>query len=214
METPERMTAITRLMKEHYGDIAERPREPRDPYRTLIGCVLSHRTRDENSIRATRNLFEEIDGPLDLLAMNLDTLKELIRCSGFYNQKARNIVAISQVLVDDFGGLVPDDRITLMGLPGVGPKTADIVLSYAFGKPAIAVDVHVSRVARRLGLAPDDAGPERVKEALESLVPPDSYRFVDNAFVKHGKEFCRNSKPQCSECFLSDLCTHPNPQSQ
>jgi endonuclease-3 len=101
-----------------------------------------------------------------------------------------------------------------MGLPGVGPKTADIVLSYAFGKPAIAVDVHVSKVARRLGLAPDDAGPERVKEALERLVPPDSYRFVDNAFVRLGKGFCRNSKPQCSECFLSDLCTHPNLQSQ
>ena len=214
MGKAERMTAITRLMREHYGDIDEGPREPRDPYRTLIGCVLSHRTRDENSRRAARNLFAEIEGPLDILAMNQDTLKELIRCSGFYNQKARNIVAISRVLVNDFGGMVPDDRETLMGLPGVGPKTADIVLSYAFGKPAIAVDVHVSRVARRLGLAPDDAGPERVKEALESLVPPDSYRFVDNAFVRHGKEYCRNSDPRCSGCFLSELCTIPSPQSQ
>jgi len=214
MGKAERMTAITRLMREHYGDIDEGPQEPRDPYRTLIGCVLSHRTRDENSRRAARNLFAEIEGPLDILAMNQDTLKELIRCSGFYNQKARNIVAISRTLVDDFGGMVPDDRETLMGLPGVGPKTADIVLSYAFGKPAIAVDVHVSRVARRLGLAPDDAGPERVKEALESLVPPDSYRFVDNAFVRHGKEYCRNSDPRCSGCFLSELCTIPSPQSQ
>ena len=166
MGKAERMTAITRLMREHYGEIDEGPRKPRDPYRTLIGCVLSHRTRDENSRRAARNLFAEIEGPLDILAMNQDTLKELIRCSGFYNQKARNIVAISRVLVNDFGGMVPDDRETLMGLPGVGPKTADIVLSYAFGKPAIAVDVHVSRVARRLGLAPADAGSERVKEAL------------------------------------------------
>ncbi|MBC8223579.1 endonuclease III [Candidatus Bathyarchaeota archaeon] len=214
METPERMTVITLLMRERYGDIDERPREPRDPYRTLIGCVLSHRTRDENSSRAARNLFEEIEGPLDLLTMNQDTLKELIRCSGFYNQKARSIVAISRVLVDDFGGMVPDDRATLMGLPGVGPKTADIVLSHAYQKPAIAVDVHVSRVARRLGLAPDDAGPERVKEALESLVPPDSYRFVDNAFVRHGKEYCRNSKPRCSGCFLRELCTYPGSQSQ
>jgi endonuclease-3 len=208
------MTVITSLMREHYGDIDERPREPRDPYRTLIGCVLSHRTRDENSSRAARNLFEEIEGPLDLLAMNQETLKELIRCSGFYNQKSRNIVAISRTLVEDFSGRVPDDRATLMGLPGVGPKTADIVLSYAFGRPAIAVDVHLSRVARRLGLAPDDAGPERVKEALESLVPPDSYRFVDNAFVRHGKEYCRNSNPQCSGCFLSELCTYPGPQSR
>jgi endonuclease-3 len=214
MESLERMTAITRLMRAHYGNIDEQPREPRDPYRTLIGCVLSHRTRDENSSRAARNLFEEIEGPLDILAMNQDTLKTLIRCSGFFNQKARSIVAISQVLVDDFGGMVPDNRETLMGLPGVGPKTADIVLSYAFGKPAIAVDVHVSRVARRLGLAPDDAGPEGVKEALESLVPPDSYRFVDNAFVRHGKGYCRNSNPRCSGCFLNELCGYPSSQSQ
>jgi len=214
METSERMTAITRLMGEHYGDVDERPRGPRDPYRTLIGCVLSHRTRDENSSRAARNLFEEIEGPLDILAMNKDALKELIRCSGFFNQKARRIVAISRVLVDDFGGVVPYDRETLMGLPGVGPKTADIVLSYAYEKPAIAVDVHVSRVARRLGLAPGDAGPERVKKVLESLVPPDSYRFVDHAFVRHGKEYCRNSKPRCGGCFLSELCEYPGSQSQ
>jgi endonuclease-3 len=109
METPQRMMVITRLMSEHYRDIDERPPEPRDPYRTLIGCVLSHRTRDENSSRAARNLFAEIEGPLDLLIINPDTLKELIRCSGFFNQKARSIVAISRVLVDDFGGMVPDD---------------------------------------------------------------------------------------------------------
>ena len=214
MGPSERIRAITCLMREHYGDIYERPREPRDPYRTLIACILSHRTRDENSRRAARNLFAEIEGPLDLLAMKQDTLKELIRCSGFYNQKARSIIAISRVLVDDFNGTVPGDRATLMGLPGVGPKTADIVLSYAFGKPGIAVDVHVSRVARRLGLAPDEAGPEHVKEALESLVPPDSFRFVDNAFVRHGKEYCRNSNPRCSGCFLNALCTYPGPQSQ
>ena len=214
MGTPKQMMTITRLMREHYGDIDERPREPQDPYRTLISGVLSHRTRDENSSRAARNLFAEIEGPLGLLAMNQDTLRTLIRCSGFYNQKARSIVAISRVLVDDFDGIVPEDRATLMRLPGVGPKTADIVLSYAFGKPAIAVDVHVSRVARRLGLVPDDAGPERVKEALESLVLPDSYRYLDNVFVRHGKEYCRNSNPRCSGCFLNELCTYPGSQSQ
>jgi endonuclease-3 len=210
----ERMTAITRLMREHYGDIDGGPWEPRDPYRALIGGVLSHRTRDENSSRAACNLFAEIEGPLDLLAMNQDTLKALIRCSGFFNQKARSIRAISRVLVDDYEGMVPDDRATLMGLPGIGPKTADIVLSYAFGKPTIAVDVHVSRVARRLGLAPDEAGPERVKESLESLVPRDSYRFVDKTFVKHGKEYCRNINPRCGGCFLDELCIYPGSQSR
>ncbi len=214
MEKQESMTAISNLMREHYGDLDVGPERLLDPYRTLINCVLSHRTRDENSSRASRNLFSEIDGPLDLLDMDHAKLKDLIHCSGFYNQKARNIIAISHVLVDDYGGMVPNDRDTLIGLPGVGPKTADIVLSYAFGKPVIAIDVHVSRVARRLGLAPDDGGPKCVKESLESLMPPDSYRFADHAFVRHGKEFCRNSNPRCTECFLSKLCSHPSSQSQ
>ena len=214
MDTPERMSAVTRRMKEHYGDIDERPQGPRDPFRTLIGCVLSHRTRDENSTRAARNLFEAVEGPEDILAMDRGALKEKIRCSGFYNQKARSIVAISRSLIEDFGGEVPDERTSLMGLPGVGPKTADIVLSHAFQKPAIAVDVHVSRVARRLELAQDDAHPEQVKEALERLVPPSEYRFVDNAFVRHGKKYCRKSNPKCMECFLSELCTHPDSKSE
>jgi endonuclease-3 len=214
MDTSERMSAITRLMRKHYGDIDELPQEQRDPFRILIGCVLSHRTRDENSTRAARNLFETVKGPEDILAMDRDALKERIRCSGFYNQKARSIVAISRCLIEDFGGEVPDERTSLMELPGVGPKTADIVLSHAFQKPAIAVDVHVSRVARRLGLAQENTGPEQVKEALERLVPPSEYRFVDNAFVRHGKKYCRKSNPKCMECFLRELCTNPDSKSE
>jgi endonuclease-3 len=214
METSEKMLAITHLMKEHYGDFEKRSQGARNPFRTLIGCILSHRTRDVNSSRAARNLFEVVEGPEDILAMDRDALKERIRCSGYYNQKARSIVAISRSLIKDFGGEVPDERATLMGLPGVGPKTADIVLSYAFQKPAIAVDVHVSRVVRRLGLAQEDTGPEQVKEALERLVLLVAYRFVDNAFVRHGKEYCRNSNPRCTECFLSELCTHLGSNSE
>jgi endonuclease-3 len=214
MDVAERMSDVTRLMREHYGDIDERPQEPRDPFRTLIGCVLSHRTRDENSSRAARNLFEAVEGPEDILSMDEGALKERIRCSGFFNQKAKSIVAISRCLIEDFGGEVPDERAALMALPGVGPKTADIVLSHAFQKPAIAVDVHVSRVARRLGLAQEDSGPEQVKEALERLVHPSEYRFVDNSFVRHGKKYCRNSNPKCTECFLSELCAHPGSKSE
>jgi endonuclease-3 len=96
----------------------------------------------------------------------------------------------------------------------VGPKTADIVLSHAFQKPAIAVDVHVSRVARRLGLAQSDVGPEQVKKTLERLVSPAAYRFVDNTFVIHGKKHCRKSNPKCRKCFLSELCTHLGSKSE
>jgi len=202
------MRAILDLMEERYGKEDSSNRGLNDPFRTLIGCVLSHRTRDENSSRAAQNLFEDVEGPGDILRMAPGELKTRIRCSGFYNQKARNIRAICETLVEEHGGIVPRDRDALIDLHGVGPKTADIVLSHAFASPAIAVDVHVATVARRLGLVESDAGPERVKEVLEGLVSPAEYRFVDNAFVRHGKEFCRTRNPRCSECFISSFCDY------
>ncbi|TEU09837.1 endonuclease III [Candidatus Bathyarchaeota archaeon] len=204
----ERMRAILDLMEERYGKEDASNQGLNDPFRTLIGCVLSHRTRDENSSRAAQNLFEDVEGPGDILRMAPEELKTRIRCSGFYNQKARNIRAICETLVEEHGGIVPRDRDALIDLHGVGPKTADIVLSHAFASPAIAVDVHVATVARRLGLVESDAGPERVKEVLEGLVSPAEYRFVDNAFVRHGKEFCRTRNPRCSECFISSFCDY------
>jgi endonuclease-3 len=204
----ERMRAILDLMEERYGKVDESNQGLNDPFRTLIGCVLSHRTRDENSSRAAQNLFEDVEGPGDILRMAPEELKMRIRCSGFYNQKARNIRAICQILVDKYSGVVPRDREALIDLHGVGPKTADIVLSHSFASPAIAVDVHVATVARRLGLVESDANPERVKEVLESLVPPAEYRFVDNAFVRHGKEFCRTRNPICTDCFINNMCEY------
>jgi endonuclease-3 len=204
----ERMRVILGLMEERYGKMDSLNRGLNDPFKTLIGCVLSHRTRDENSSRAARNLFEGVEGPVDILRMTPEELKTRIRCSGFYNQKARNIRAICRTLMEEHGGVVPSDRDALIDLHGVGPKTADIVLSHAFATPAIAVDVHVATVARRLGLVESGASPEWVKEVLERLVPPAEYRFVDNAFVRHGKEFCRTRNPRCSDCFINRMCEY------
>lgn len=206
----ERMRLIIGFMEEHYGRGKELQVGSSDPFRTLIGCVLSHRTRDENAGRAARNLFKDVESPGDILRLPLGELKDRIRCSGFYNQKARNILAICRALEEDFGGTVPDDRSKLLCLPGVGPKTADIVLSYAFDKPAIAVDMHVATVAKRLGLTSETAKPDQVKEDLEDLVPHLRFRFVDNAFVRHGKEYCRSRNPRCRECFMSSICEYPN----
>lgn len=203
---------IIELMQEHYGRDVGRHEEREDPFQSLIGCVLSHRTREESARRAAKNLFEVVKSPEDILQLSYEELKERIHCSGFYKQKARKIRAICQVLNDEFGGIVPEDRIELMSLPGVGPKTADIVLSYAFGKPAIAVDVHVTTVAQRLGLVRMGAKPEEVKEVLEGLVKSDRFRFVDNVFVRHGKEYCRTRFPRCKECFLRTLCENPTVQ--
>jgi endonuclease-3 len=209
MSGEQRMRRVLELLEDHYGSDCGPPEELRDPFRTLIGCVLSHRTREENSSRAAANLFEAADDPDAIIGMSPEELRGRIRCSGFYNQKARNITAICQELVEDHGSTVPDDRETLMSLHGVGPKTADIVLNHAYNVPAIAVDVHVSRVARRLGLADMKSGPEEVKATLERLVPPDRYRLVDNGFVSHGKEYCRKTRPRCGECPLKGACADP-----
>ncbi|KON29821.1 hypothetical protein AC482_05435, partial [miscellaneous Crenarchaeota group-15 archaeon DG-45] len=179
------------------------------PFRALIGCVLSQRTREVNAERAAEALFAEAECPAEVLGLGRDRLKRLIRCSGFYNQKAGHIIGICEALLGEFGGRVPDDREGLLSLPGVGPKTADVVLSHAFDRPAIAVDVHVATVAKRLGLVEEGAGPEAVKEALEALVPPGERRLVDGAFVRLGKEYCRKRASRCTHCFLKALCGYP-----
>ena len=207
-----KMRRIIERLERHYGKEEEAPHVRADPFRTLVGCVLSQRTREENARRASEALFVDVQDPVDVLGLPVEVLKDRIRCSGFYNQKAGAIRAICDILVADFGGAVPDDRTELMSLPGVGPKTADIVLSYAFDIPAIAVDVHVARVAKRLGLVDDEAGVDEVKETLEGVVPPEMFRLVDSAFVSHGKEYCRSRNPLCAECFFSDLCAHAPPQ--
>jgi len=209
MTPEERMRLVSRLLEEEYCAVEQGETESRDPFRTLISCVLSHRTRDANTARAAEALFNVVSTPEEVLDLEPDELRTLIRCSGFYNQKARNITAICRDLVASHGSTVPEDRETLMSLRGVGPKTADIVLDHAYNVPAIAVDVHVARVARRLGLADPKAGPEEVKAALERLVPPERYRYIDNGFVMHGKEYCRKTAPRCGECPLSGVCENP-----
>jgi len=208
MTPEERMRRVVQFLEDEYGT-HKRETGSGDPFRTLIGCILSHRTRDANTARAAEALFDVASTPEEVLGLEPDELRALIRCSGFYNQKARNITAICRDLVASHGSNVPDSREALMSLHGVGPKTADIVLDHAYNVPAIAVDVHVARVARRLGLADPKAGPEQVKESLERLVPPERYRLIDNGFVRHGKEYCRKTGPRCGDCPLREACENP-----
>ena len=208
MTPEERMRKVVQLLEVDRRAEEEEGTGSREPFRTLIGCVLSHRTRDANTARAAEALFEVVSTPEEVLSLEPEELRDLIRCSGFYNQKARNITAICRDLVENHGSTVPNDRQSLMGLHGVGPKTADIVLNHAYNVPAIAVDVHVARVARRLGLAAPNAGPEEVKQALEGLVPPEMYGFIDEGFVGIGKEYCRKTSPRCGDCPLREACAN------
>ncbi len=209
METPERMTVVTRLMMEHYGDIDERPPEPRDPYRTLIGCVLSHRTRDANTAKAAEALFRAVNSPEEVLSLEPDELRTLIRCSGFYNQKARNITAICQDLVDNHGSTVPRDRETLMSLPGVGPKTADVVLMFIAGSRIVPVDRHIFRISERLGIVPEKASYDDVRGALEEASPLDRREDIHVFLIRFGRETCKARSPRCYDCFIEDLCSYP-----
>jgi len=199
--------AVIEALTRAYPDADPEPSH-NDPFRTLIGCILSQRTREGNAERAARSLFEAASTPGEVLCLGQGRLEALIRPSGFYRQKARHILCACRALLEDYGGAVPREREALMGLPGVGPKTADIVLAYSYGAQTVPVDVHVWRVSRRLGLAPMDASHEEVKEALEKTIPLHNRVLYDRTALRLGKEHCRKSAPRCGLCPLRGLCGH------
>ena len=205
MSESKRVKRIIESLEAYYG-IEATQESAGSPFRVLIGCILSQRTRDANSEKATGALFQVASDPGSILNLGGERLRRLIRCSGYYNQKADYITHVCSELLTRFGGEVPDDREKLLSLPGVGPKTADVVLSYAFLKPTIAVDVHVRRTAMRLGLAEKSSGVESVKRDLEGKIGRRDRRFMDGALVRLGKDFCRAGNPRCDECPVGSLC--------
>ena len=179
-----------------------------DPFRVLIGCILSQRTRDETTDAAYNRLFSKFSGPEDLARADPEEVERLIYPVGFYRNKARTIVKAARFILDEFGGTVPDRFEDLIRIPGIGRKCANIVLAYAFGKPAIPVDTHVFRVAKRLGIAPENAKPEDVEEALKRIVPREYWIPVNHALVRFGRAVCRPVHPNCGACPFKDTCRH------
>lgn len=177
-----------------------------DPFRVLIGCILSQRTRDTNSEKACENLFSIAQTPGQIIELDMSSIHESIKCSGFYNQKSKYILETCRQIVAIHDGKVPRTRKELLTLYGVGHKTADIVLSYGFGEPTIPVDVHVSRVSKRLGFATPKDHPEDVKEKLEKIIVPRDRMLYDHGALKIGKAYCRKSDPKCPECPLDNIC--------
>jgi endonuclease-3 len=200
-----RAETVLKALKGHYGEDAFKV-SPEEPFRALIGCILSQRTRDENTLKAASALFSVASTPQEILDLDPAVLRQLIRPSGYYNQKAKHIIGASRAIVERFGGLTPRTRAELMTLPGVGPKTADIVLSYGYGEPAIAVDTHIHRVTKRLGLVHDKASPANVKIALEGSLLREDYGYADGAILRLGKEYCKPGRPRCRVCPLENVC--------
>ncbi|NBC34843.1 MAG: endonuclease III [Alphaproteobacteria bacterium] len=179
----------------------------RNPYTLLVAVVLSAQATDVGVNKATESLFAVADTPQAMLALGEDGLKSHIRTIGLYNNKAKNIIALSDVLVRAHGGQVPEDRQALEALPGVGRKTANVVLNVAFGEETIAVDTHIFRLANRTGLAPGKT-PDKVEAGLLEVVPAHWRRHAHHWLILHGRHVCKARKPDCPACIVRDLCAY------
>ncbi len=180
-----------------------------NPYTLLVAVTLSAQATDIGVNKATRPLFEKVRTPEAMLALGEAGLKRYIRTIGLFNTKARNIIAAARQLVDQHGGAVPADRAALEALPGVGRKTANVVLNVAFGEETCAVDTHIFRVANRTGLAPGKT-PLAVEQALMQVVPPKYRRHAHHWLILHGRYICTARKPKCPACPVADLCAYPD----
>ena len=179
------------------------------PFELLVAVILSAQATDRGVNRATAQLFQVANTPEQVLALGEEGLKEQIRTIGLFNSKARNILAASRKLVEEHGGQVPEDRAALEALPGVGRKTANVILNTAFGHEAIAVDTHIFRVANRTGLAPGK-NVRQVEDELERVVPEAFRRHAHHWLILHGRYVCTARRPRCGECIICDLCEHPD----
>ena len=177
----------------------------KDAYTLLVAVVLSAQATDVGVNRATRTLFEVADTPSKMVALGEAGLIEHIKTIGLFRNKAKNVIALSQILIDDYGGEVPRDRAALERLPGVGRKTANVVLNVAFGEPTIAVDTHIFRIGNRLGIAPGKT-PLEVELALEKIVPEPYRLHAHHWLILHGRYVCKARKPACGNCVIADLC--------
>jgi len=177
------------------------------PFELLVAVVLSAQATDKSVNKATARLFPKANTPAAIARLGVDGLTPYINAIGLYRNKAKNVVALSEILVREHGGDVPRQREALEALPGVGRKTANVVLNSAFGEPVIAVDTHIFRVANRTNLAPGDDVVE-VERRLDKFTPDEFKRNAHHWLILHGRYICIARKPRCPECFIRDLCEY------
>ena len=176
-----------------------------NPFTLLVAVVLSAQATDAGVNKATRELFRIADTPETMAALGEEAIREHIRTIGLYRNKAKNVAALSNGLVERHGGKVPQDRAALEALPGVGRKTANVVLNVAFGEETLAVDTHIFRLGNRLKLAPGKT-PDEVEERLLAIIPQPYRRHAHHWLILHGRYVCKARKPECGICVIADLC--------
>jgi endonuclease III len=202
-EVREAFTRFQKANPEPKGEL-----EHLNPFTLLVAVVLSAQATDAGVNKATRSLFAVADTPQKMIALGEDKLREYIKTIGLYRTKAKNVIALSEKLIKDFGSEVPRTRVEIESLPGAGRKTANVVLNMAFGEHTMAVDTHVFRVANRTGLAPGKT-PLEVELGLEKIVPPEFMLHAHHWLILHGRYTCLARKPRCELCLINDLCRWP-----
>jgi len=200
----DRAEGILKALKEAYPGAKTELRH-KNPFELLVATVLSAQATDKGVNRVTPELFARWPTPKDLAQADPDEVGEVIKSLGLWRTKAKNLVALAKKLVEEYGGEVPKDPAELRKLPGVGWKTATVVAGAAFGVPGVAVDTHVSRVAKRLGLTKEKA-PEKIGKELEALFPKEDWVFLHHALVLHGRYVCTARNPKCERCVLRRYC--------
>ena len=176
-----------------------------DPFKILVATVLSLRTKDEVTAEAARRLFQVVNGPEDLLKLSEEEIANLIYPVGFYRRKAKNLKEIAQILLENYGGKVPDSLEELLKLPGVGRKTANLVITQGFKKPGICVDTHVHRIMNRLGFVKTKT-PEETEFALREKLPKEYWIEINDLLVALGQHVCHPISPRCSQCPIEPYC--------
>lgn len=214
MSKTELAVKINELLSQQYPGTTQKlcALSHKNPFELLVATILSAQCTDQRVNEVTPKVFYNYDSPAKLAAANPEQLEELIRSTGFFRNKARNLIAMSKDLVERFDGEVPSDMESLVSLAGVGRKTANVVLSVWFDKPGLPVDTHVGRLSRRLGLT-DKKDPEKVEEELNSLIPPDQRGVFSLRLILHGRKVCKSRVPLCEECILNSLCPSSSVQN-
>jgi endonuclease-3 len=217
VEIGKRRRARSRLTRAEIEEMFRRfsAREPHprgelnyvNPFTLLVAVVLSAQATDAGVNKATPALFRLADTPQKMARLGEERVRDLIKTIGLYRTKAKNVVRLSELLVEKHGGIVPQSREELQALPGVGRKTANVVLNIAFGEPTIAVDTHIFRVGNRTGLAPG-RDPDEVEEILERVIPAQYKLHAHHWLILHGRYTCIARKPGCPECIVADICRY------
>ena len=194
---PPRMTALKELHEAETGD----------PFSILIGTILSARTKDETTTKIVKALFSKYKNPKELAQAKIKDVEKIIKSIGFYHVKSKRIIEVAKIINTKYKGKVPDDLDTLVQLPGVGRKTANCVLVYAYDKPAIPVDIHVHRISNRLGLV-DTKNPEETEQELMKKIPKKYWLEINDTFVMYGQNICKPISPMCGVCKIKKSCKY------